>query len=172
LDSSVHLGLGLGSGTAAIIGDVSTTNFIGVVWGGNWTNDGSKFTNIQPFPATRVGTTLTLGSALDNNNTKFISGNVAATADRVLFFVDITKGSPNFTIDTFAATAAGDQSAATFLAQVQSGAPALVGYSFATNGAKTIAFSESNGVLNTAQCWWNNASASPEICDLAVVLLA
>jgi hypothetical protein len=166
--------LGLGSGTANIIGDFSTTNFVGVAMGAMTGANAGVFTGMSNSPVTKVGTTYTVGAAIDNANIKFISVNAAATADRGIFYVEITKGSPNYTLDVLMGNSNADVSAALFLSSVQQPTPSGLpsGYGYGTNGAKTIAFSESNGILDTVQCWWNSTLSTPEICDLAVVLLA
>jgi hypothetical protein len=166
--------LGLGSGITNIIGDYSTTNFVGVSSNGSYTISSGQWQNFVNNAVTKVGTAYTVGTAIDNANIKFLPVNAAATADRAVIFVEITKGSPNYTLDVLMGNAVFDVSAATFLTQVQQAVPAFGGggYSYGSNGAKTIAFSESNGVLNSVQCWWNTTASLAEICDLAVVLLA
>jgi hypothetical protein len=165
---------GLGSGVTNIIGDYLTTNFIGVSSNGSFSIASAEFQNFTNSVVKKVGTAYTVGAALDNPNIKFLPVNAVATADRNAYYIEITKGSPNYTVDVLMGNAPSDVTAASFATEIVKPSPAFAGgvYSLSSNGAKAIAFDETAGTLNSVQCWWNSTTSLPEICDLAVVLLA
>lgn len=161
--------VGLCSGVANQFGDFTTTHFVGIQVSGNYGINAGQFTNNTVFPVVRIGTTSTLGLAIQPTNTTFLTVNAAATADRALLFVDIVKGNPNYTISCFMANVVTDKTAVQFLTDVQQGNPTEIGYSFGT--PQTIAVNEAaNGVLNAVSCSWNATLSMPEICDIALVL--
>jgi hypothetical protein len=172
LNSSYQLHLGFGSGVANIIGDFSTTNFIGIRYGGNWTTNAFSYTQVAPAPLTRVGTTVALGASFVPSGNAVVPA-AGFTPYRAMLFVDITKGSPNFTAEVFTPNSSNaDVLDSVFFTQVALSSPAVIGYAFSESGPQTMAFSESNGVLNSVQCSWNGTASQPQIFDLAVVLLA
>ena len=168
--SGAVFAVGLCSGTANQFGDFTTTHFVGIQVSGGYGINAGQFTNNTVFPVVRIGTTSTLGAAIQATSTTFLTVNAAATADRALLFVDIVKGNPNYTISCFMATVTTDKTALQFLQDVQIANPTEIGYTFGT--PQTIAVNEAvNGVLNAISCSWNATLSMPEICDVAFVLL-
>lgn len=174
--STPRWALGLGNGTSNMVGDASCTNFIGI-----YSNDATVTRGVTFYvwdintivPMKKVGATITTGTAVNTVNALDIrAGAASGTADRTCCFVDITKGSPNYTLNCFAASngAAADVSEATFLNQIILATPVISNHSM--NSDQTLAFSEAAGTLNAVQFFWDRTEALFEICDLAVALLA
>lgn len=168
-----RLAVGLGSGTANMVGDATTTNFIGAYTddSNNWdTNAGPSYVCSSVVCMKKVGATITTGSALHS----FVPGAGAdtGTAKRVMFFLDITKGSPNYTLQLYTSVGAppGDVSNGSFLSNMLVAVPSYSSHSQGT--AQTLAFDEVAGALDTVQVYWNRSDALAEVCDVAVALLA
>lgn len=167
--TGLNAAFGFCSGTTALPGDFNTTNFVGM--GYNAVSGGGAG-QIDAFfqPMTKVGTTTTFGANLLHG---FLPQNVANTFDTELLFVDITKGSPNYSINIFGPTTNGGVNPATaadFLTQVVQATPAFGFHSYSAAG--TIAASEVAGAFNAVTAWWGSALTVFEITDHAVVLLA
>lgn len=121
-------------------------------------------------PAKRVGSTTTTG-------TTFFTGNFivfdATTANRSARYVDIQKGSPNYTLNIFGRdqNAASDVSQAQFIAQSALTTPAITNHSLRT--AQTIAVNEgTDGTLDHVCIAWDRSGPVIEISDLLLVKLA
>lgn len=172
--------MGLCAGTTNIYLDATTDHFVG--HGGNATTWGytvagsGNMTRYTPgtgfiYAFKKVGTALTFsGVALAAP----IFPADATAATRRLHFVDITKGSPNFTIGGFVCTnmtASPDVLDTDFLAQIVLPTPSFANHTYYTG--QTIAVNEvANGYLTHASIAWNRSSPTFEICDFAVVQLA
>lgn len=161
--------MGFCSGTTALVGDYNTTNFVGLGANGGTVSGGIQI-NTQYQAMTKVGTTTTLGTNLAHGFPPY----GAVTANNLeMMFVDIVKGTPNFTIFQFVNTSNGGLNSCTqaqFLTQVVTPVPV-----FNTNtytAGVTIPFSESAGAINAVSAWWADSSVLYEITDMAVVLLA
>ncbi len=175
--------VGLCSGTTAPFGVASSTNCFGLwiqpatSWvftaasGGNMgyfeTVDGTAFS------AKKVGSTLTKSSVITLTENWFWPA-VSTAATRRCLFVDIIKGSPNYTMSVFfcnGATAAPDVTAADFAALVASASPSATNHVFKQNiGA--LAFDQSAGTLDCVNVSWSAFSEVFHICDLATVVIA
>lgn len=172
LASTPRFGLGFCKGVTNILGGATCDHFVGVIsTQASWTNQVTFFGGNTMAPAKKVGTTLTVGS---NYAGIAVMPNKAdsATADREVFFVDILKGSPNYTISLFCGNSGTltDISSASFLSQMQLASPSLG--SHASAGSLAIAVDEAaNGVLDAVNVWWDHADSLCEICDIAVVRL-
>lgn len=114
----------------------------------------------------------TLGGSLDGANHYWSAGADTASADRIIQFLDITKGSPNYTFRTFYCNISPppDVSSATFLSQMTVASPIVPKHTMGGNVA--FAFSEAAGTLDSVQVYWDRTDSLLEICDLAVSLLA
>lgn len=160
---------GLCSGNANIMGDATTTHFCGAISTvATWTRATSplRYTGVTIAPAKKVGTTLTLG-------TNFTTAAMAWLTQPSFFFVDITVGSPNYSMRLICPTAspAGTPTEAEFLAQSVAGVPAQLNHVYQT--AQTVAVDEAtNGVFDHACVWWNQASPSVDILNWRVYRLA
>lgn len=169
--------VGLGSGTTNMIMDATTDNWCGIVSNATWTYAAGPPVRYSVNPVhggKKVGTTLTLtASAVDPSDSVIFMAD-ATTTNRFLYFVEITKGSPNYTLNLQSfrinPTTAGDATAADFLAQVVQSAPLFTNHQNGT--ARTLAVDESTGTFDHVCIGWDQVSPTIEICDLAVVKLA
>jgi len=152
-------------------GAATTTNFVGCITAQpSWTyttnvmllNSG----NVDFRVATRVGTTTTFG--LQPPSVLVIP---ALSYDiRGVIFVDITKGSPNYTVNVFSPTSItlADVTQTAFFTQVAAEVSSISNYAFGT--PRTIAVDEGNGILNAVNIGWDKSvSGTIEISDLAIV---
>lgn len=164
--------MGLCSGTTALVGDFNTTNFVGLGWPSAAASvSGGIQIKAQTQTMTKVGTTTTLGTNLAQ---AFIAYGAVTANNLEMHFVDIVKGSPNYTIFQFVNNSNGGTSACTqanFLTQVVTPAPAF-GPNMSYTAGVTIAASEAAGAFNAVSMWWGDTSVLYEITDMAVVLLA
>ena len=163
---------GLCSGTTNIFGDATVTHFVGARSSGLWSFQTTFYNNTSFQPAKKVGSTLTTGTTFVQNAAVQV-GAASNTADRGCMFVDITKGSPNYslTLTYLNNTNSTDISAATFLQQMEVASPVLTNH--ATSAAQTIAVNEgTDGVLDSINFSWNRTTPFIEICDIAVARLA
>lgn len=180
--------MGFNSGTVNQYGSPSSQNFIGMAWDTTtWTFQASPIiyavpTNgSNPQYRTRIGTT-NVSSAVQagGGNYTMNAGALTGDADRQIQFVDITNGSPNYSIHCpFTANlgnqvSIGDVTAANFLSYMAlpNAAPSEGQYQTASINTGSLAFSESVNVLNAINFYWNRVDLSPEICDVAVAVLA
>jgi hypothetical protein len=155
-----------GSGTTThAVGAISTpatwTRVTGppVVYGG---------LNIQACK--RVGTTQTIGGSDLNAAAGTFFGADPANGQRYLFFLDITKGSPNFTLQLFSKNSNGtaDVSKETFESQAEILACSLTAHAFGSS--QSLAVDEAtNGNLNGVNFGWDRTTPKFEICDCLVV---
>lgn len=97
--------MGVCSGTAHPFADpVTTTNFIGIYannglhFVSNAPNNWWQFTNSMLFGATKVGTTLTTSATNFADSVGMFATVVGGTNRRGILYLDITKGSPNYTL--------------------------------------------------------------------------
>jgi len=167
--------VGLCSGTTNIMGDASVTHWVGAItdtltWG---YAAGSHYGSIALSAAKKVGSTLSIGTNL-TGSVMGIPGRAAdSVPDRMLLFVDIEKGSPNFSFSAFwpQPTSAVDVSRSQFLARMEEATPsALTLHTFTTGGA--LAVDEVDGVLNAINIAWDRSSFAMELCDIAVARLS
>lgn len=165
---------GLCSGTTNIPGDTTPTNAVGcrtdvssTLTYSNTGADARRFWGV--FSAYKnVGGVQTAGTQFSSNVHGFNSS--ASSTGPGAFFVTITKGSPNYSLDIFAVnTSAAICSTATFQSQSILASPSLGGHSSSTG--KTIAFSEVAGTIDTAFIYWSDAVLL-RIFDWRVVRLA
>lgn len=171
-----RLVFGLCSGSSNPFGDATTTHFIGCRSGAaTWTLAGARyaFGGNAWFPIKKVGTTITEGTTFTATATCVGLGAITNTADRTLFFLDITKGSPNYTFNVFNNTEAtvADITLTTFLAQVEVEAAVVANHAFRT--AQTLAVNEgTDGTLDHINFHWDRTAPEPEICDIAIARFA
>lgn len=167
--------IGACSGLANLIGDATTTNWVG--FGPAVYATGETFTRAAGPPpsysasffiARRVGTTYTSGAGA--------AGHIMAdpvTGYRSLFFVDITKGSPNYTLQQFRRsvnTTPADVTLTEFLAQMEAAVPALGQHALASSG--TLACDEGAGSFDSVNVSWSITTPGLEISDFAVARLS
>ena len=172
-------GIGLCAGTSNILLDATTTHFVGMISNGaTWTYAAAAAGNMTRYgmgnstltPGKRVGSTISVFSGFAT--APFFTAD-ATTATRRMMFVDLTKGSPNFTFAALfcSGTAASPDVLDTdFLAQVVLSTPSFTNHTY--SGGSTLAVSETDGTLTHVNVAWNRSTPTFEICDLAVVQLA
>jgi hypothetical protein len=173
-----RLWVGVGSGLTNAIGDASTTNWIGIYTdSATWTRSTLVSPAIGYFAATgrsvkRVGTTVTQNAAGFGQNLVFPMSDTFLT----VLLVEITKGSPNYTINIGAAGSSSAFNGAALpgiteanmdafmsLPIGMSGITAVVNTSYSTPGAQTLAMSEAAGNLDTIQVYWDKTTAPCEV---------
>jgi hypothetical protein len=175
-----RLYVGMGSGLTNGIGDATTTNFVGAVTNqATWTRNTviissvtyGYATNVALRTVKRVGSTLTIGS-LDMT----AAGTFSLDAGwRAILIVEITKGSPNYSITLGVGTSnsifnAGDEITPALMDQYMSLPIGLTGigsvknanYSIVTAN-NTVATSEVAGNLDCIQIYWDKTAAPLEI---------
>ena len=178
-DSGVNIAgsvlrVALCNGTADMPGDATTNNSFGMKQQAAWTRTGSGstafYTPPAPWAFTRVGSTEST-SLLGNG---LVVGTVSY--NRSLFFLDVTKGSPNYTLQFFGRsddTHAGDITPATFLTTIGQVTPAATYHAYNTPSGNALAVNVgTNGILDTVYVGWNLLSPRLFISNLAVVRLA
>lgn len=170
-----RLAVGFGHGVTNLVGDRTCDNWIGMISADSSVNRSAtsyQWDANQLVVAKKVGTTLTTGGALNAALAYIFNQALAATADRTVFFVDLTKGAPNYSVRIFyrSSSTVVDTSQATFLLQMAADPPSLTGYTYGANAA--LAFDETAGALDTVQLWWDRYEPNFEISDLAVRGLA
>ena len=183
--SSASFWVGLSSGTTNLIMDATTDNWCGIVTATGasaapvtmvYGTSPSRYKySSNVMAAKRVGSTATSNSStIDSADFMGLKAD-ATLAHRSLLFVDITRGSPNYTINAALAydywsAGTGDATLADFLLQAETASPSHTNHVAGT--AKTLAVDESTGAFNAVNIGWNKTSPTIEICDLAVVKLA
>lgn len=173
LTSTPRFAMGVCSGSTNLLFDATTTHFLG------WQQTAATMTFAAGPPIRysfdtsglkRVGSTSTFTAQMAAG---FIMCADPATANRAMFFCDITKGSPNYTLDSFGrtGTAAGDVTLADFLATVPLAVPAFANHSASVS--QVIAVNEGvDGTFDHMLVGWDRTTPVLEICDIAVVRLS
>jgi hypothetical protein len=168
------LRVGLCKGTANMPGDATTDNSYGIKFQQAWLYLAgppvryAQYTTGDPFAFTRVGTTETTSVT---NVQPLIS---AVSSCRCSLFVDIIKGSPNYTFKMlFLSGTAVDVTPAAFLGQISAVTPALTNHTYSSPTGTSLAVNTGlNGVLDTVYVGWNTLTPRIFIGNLAVVRLA
>ena len=121
----------------------------------------------------RVVTTDTFASVAMNHAVATHTGTIQR---RTPVYVDITKGSPNYTLKLYTATsvqAQADFAPADFLNGLeQSGTPVLGSVTLSASSAISIACDETAGGFDTVSLFWNRASFPLEVYILAAFRMA
>lgn len=176
---------GISSGRSNVLLDATVTHWLGVVTVNTFRRvsagppayyDLANNTGQPWYPGKYINTTLTTGTGLGAGSYNAFLFD-STTANRAVMFLDITKGSPNFSIALLCnAAPAGTQSAsdvdlATYTAQVALSSPAFTNHiQFST---QTLAIDEAtNGYFDGYNIAWDRTNPNIEISDLAVVRLA
>jgi len=163
--------MGFCSGSANKYGMASVTHAFGMkVTSASWTRNAGTpnyYGPLSMFPCKKVLTVETVGgSAIDT--TKVISATPAS--HRTVWVVELTKGSPNYTINGVFPTSAqvSDISQATFRAAMEdatlSGCAATLGMSAGT--ARTQAVSEADGNLDSLGLFWGRTGPTIEVSHI------
>ena len=121
----------------------------------------------------KIATSLTEGSTVASARICIADATVAS---RIVMFLDITKGSPNFTFNLFTWQnnigngAMGDVTLATYLAQIVLASPSITNH--AAESATLAVDEASNGYFDSVGFSWNRTDALIELSDVTVVRLS
>jgi hypothetical protein len=160
--SGVAFILGMCSGKTNPYNAGSTTNFVGVTWAGSGAVTGPLTTYYGPpfyiysnghSLLKRVGSTTTL---LGVTYSSPIYMALTAQNQQGMLFLDITKGSPNYTFSTYFSSFTGVSTASFWQAFTTDSVPPP-GCSTGINGG-SVAFDESAGALDTFDLYWNQSA--------------
>ena len=110
----------------------------------------------------------------ESSISRFIQGGISSTFYSTVFFFDITRASPDYTLRGFMKT--GVDTATTtrqiFLEQMEATTPLVSGYEY-TGTPRTIAVDEAiDGTLDHFHFYWNRTAPSITILDAAVCKIA
>lgn len=167
--SSPTFAFGICSGSANIFGDSTVGHFLGAVSTGPWAFQTTFYNNTSFVAAKKVGSSLTQSAAFIQNAAVQCQA-ATNTADRGFMFIDITKGSPNYTLNLFylANTSGHDESVAKFLLLMEISGSNVVSSSYAYSADQTIACNEAvDGTFDSINISWNTSTPFIEICDIA-----
>jgi hypothetical protein len=175
-----RLWVGVGSGLANAIGDATTTNWVGAYTDtATWTRATVAGPPVVAHSGTliirsvkKVGTTVTQNAAGFGSNVLFSLQDTFLS----LLMVEITKGSPNYSINVGmpSATTAFNGVALPGITEAQmdqymqlpigfTGMTAVTNTSYNSPGAQTLAMSEVAGNLDCVQIYWDKSAANCEI---------
>ena len=122
----------------------------------------------------RVGTTDSF--AANTTLSHAVAINTGTLQRRTLLYVDITKGSPNYTVKYYPETgtlAQLDFTPAHFLDGLeQSGTPTVNGQTLSAGNALTLACDETAGVFDSVSLYWNRGAFPLEVYALAAYRMA
>lgn len=173
LASNPRFWFGVCSGSTNLVSDATTTNFCGcatnaTTWGRNATRYNKLSAGI--VCATRVGSTNTFstGANVISGSSLIQNGAALNAADRTLWFIQITKGSPNYTYRGFfcQTDGAADRSHTEMLEQMEQVTPSLTGHAW--SNAVVLATSEAAGTFDHVNISWERTYPEMEISDLVV----
>lgn len=176
--ANAKLVFGLCSGTTQPFGHPSCTNFIGACphrYNGTLSYNAGYYLTDQSHAVKNVGGTVTTAAQFNGGPRAYHSG----TSKRSMASVQITKGSPNYTIITNANandTVDWDTTEAEGIMQQQLSIAAV--YPSAGGGTvqslyqTTFAADETAGTFNAINIHWNNANYPVEIYHLVVTRYA
>lgn len=169
LSGTPRFGIGVCSGSSNILGDATPAHWVGAI-----TNDSSVSRAAGPpvnyafnplVPAKNVAGTLTTGSSF---GAFFVN-----VGEFGMWFIDITKGSPNFSVQCFVRSnsTGGSFSQTDFFNTVTVESATLTSHAFTST--QTIAVDETaDGDLDHGNLWWNQTVSSWDVSDLAIVRFA
>lgn len=176
-----NLVFGLCAGKTNPYGAASTTNFLGMKFG---SDPNPPYTDLLTYVANsgnpylwsgrgalrKTGTAISItgGNAVEFHR---IATNTGTVQRKSLHFVEITKGTPNFTVVFWSLSATGvakDFSPAHLLQGLEQGGSITVnGESLGVGTSISVAFSEAAGALDSVDLYWNRASFPLEVHALA-----
>jgi hypothetical protein len=166
ITGTIRFTLGLCAGSTNIPGDATCTHFAGGLLASTpWTRGTgpTRYTGVNTFPSKLVGTTLTTGTTF--------GGSYWLTGVPQMLFIDITKGSPNYSFRLFFPTASATPSVSDFETQSVAATPAFSNYTYAS--AQTVAVNEgTDGTFDHSCVWWNQTNPTFDIAYWRVYRLA
>lgn len=171
LANSPTFAAGFCHGTSAILGDAAAAHTLALQTNqATWTHGTSDYNTINIQPLVIVAGSVTTGSPIFVSNSRISHDPTIRKA----WLIDVTKGSPNYTINLTAANSTGigaDIPIATFLNQMPVASPSFD--SEAAGSAQTLAVNEAtNGLFNAINVFWDRSDAALNIAAIAVALLS
>lgn len=178
LVSNPSFAVGLCSGTSNMIGDLTPKHFVGTFTNQGtptyWTGQPKGWSNILVYPIVNVNGSQTQGTQISNAWSLGYSDQTGPY--RTLYYLDITKGSPNYTLSPYSlyntTTAYTDSSVAIFLTNLPIASPGIGGSYTAPTGQTVPVNEATNGTLDTVNVWWNRADALMYVSAVGVAVLA
>src|SRR6266404_5809726 len=191
--STPRLAVGISAGTSNIFQDATSAHFFGVVSAAaTWTRftnaagdvaygiGNPGYTSTGLLLAKRIGSTLTTGSSLGHASDHNYIGDLSR-ALRVAWFLEITKGSPNFSVKLLQCTNGGatpvgasnitECSLVSFLSNMELASPSIADHVFGSS--QTMAIDEAtNGNFNAVCVAWDRTAPAMEVSDLNVIKFA
>lgn len=176
--------VGLCSGTSAPFNNASTTNAVGVqstaalLWVSNSPNPYYQYGSSNMFGCKRVGATTTNTASNLADSAGLFTPTTSGTARRGIFYVDITKGSPNYTIGITMLTssdAATDVTVPMLLSGMTQvfGSISIGGLIMSNgNGSQTLACDETAGGFDTVDVYSNELANPMLLFEVAIEKLA
>lgn len=166
---------GVCNGVSSVYGDQTPTHVVGVRSSptpvpnfGYSAGPPAILQQINPVAVTVVSGVETVGSAIGLTDMKI---SAAVTSVRSVFMVELTKGSPNYTITAgYLQGTSADISLPDFLTAMETTMANLTGgwnANYKHGSDVTMAVNEANGILNGVCFSWGNASATLEVSDVA-----
>jgi len=176
--SGTNLLFGLCSGKTNPYGSANTTNFLGMKFGADISSDLLTYVANSGNPYYWSGRgvikkTVATPTVAGANTLEFhrIATNTGSLQRRSLHFVEITKGSPNFTVVHWNLSATGvakDFTPAHLLEGLeQAGSITVNGEALGAGNSTAIAFTEAAGSLDSVDVYWNRAAFPLEVHALA-----
>ena len=169
---------GLCSGTVNMPADATTANSYGIKVVSVLAAPFSRIFSTYPYYQNAVLTAFSrVGVVETTASTNIVTGWHWSTVGntRSMLFIDIIKGSPNYTFKVFrrAGYAATDSTPAAFLATVTQPAPVYDTHLYSSPTGTALPINTgANGILDTVYVGWNLVAPRLFISDLAVVRLA
>lgn len=179
--STPRFAFGLCHGTTNIIGDATCDNAIGAITNSaSWARGGVGYAGMAVTAFTKVGSTLTTGGTLIGGSGIALAWTrTVAPFYRNCYLLDITKGSPNYTVALYywsPGTTADVQDYDFYQAMLISGTmPSTLGAgasAYLQGPNASMAFDESTFNLNALGVWFNRSDFLLEIQDIAVSILS
>jgi hypothetical protein len=184
--SSGGFSIGVCSGTSAPFGNTSCQNFVGIeiIAGLNWTANAPfpyySLTASNAFACKKIGSSITTYGSNLADSVGMCFPTSSGTARRGLIYVDITKGSPNYTVGMMMTTntyASHDYT----VAELLSGMTPPFSNTFSVGGTvllygngavTTVATDETLGGFDTVDIYSNELNNPFNIFEVAVEKLA
>lgn len=183
-NAGTNFAVGICSGTGAPFGVLTTTNFVGIEcvnvlgWVANAGQPYYSYASSNLFACKKVGGSVTTAATNLADSVGLYVPTIAGAARRGLLYVDITKGTPNYTIGISAPpnTSAASDWTVPFLVSGMTqtfGSIVVNSVSMSTgNGAQTLACDETAGIFDTVDIYSNLLSNPFEIQEVAIEKLA
>ncbi|MBI1178319.1 hypothetical protein GC207_12860 [bacterium] len=180
--NGVQLVFGLCAGKTNPYGAASTTNFLGMKFGGTtggdlWTykaNSGNPYFGTERIFIKKTAATV-IGLSSAAGEVHRVNTNNGTLQRRGVQFLDIAKGTPNFTVTQWAITLgsmAKDFSAAHLLDGLEQSGSISVNGETMNSMPLAIPFDETAGALDTVDVFWNKSAFPLEVHAIAAYRLA